>query len=331
MCNESFFIVSLDFELNWGVRDTRSLSNYQTNLIGVRSSVPKLLNLFKKYDIHTTWATVGLLFFKTYKELIKSLPIHKPMYKNPNFSPYYTLYNIGKNEQEDPFHYAVSLIEMIRQTPYQEIGTHTFSHYYCLENGQSTQDFYYDLSKHIEISKMHNFSLESIIFPRNQYNNDYLKICKQLGIKAYRGNENHWLYHPRNRTQETLFRRAIRLLDAYTNLSGHHAYSLPNFLPNLPLNLPSSRFLRPYTPKLKIVEPLRLRRILASMTYAAKHGQVYHLWWHPHNFGKHIEKNLAFLEKILKHFIFLQKKYNMKSYNMREIVKLLVDKQGKST
>ena len=39
------------------------------------------------------------------------------------------------------------------------------------------------------------------------------------------------------------------------------------------------------------------------MTFAAKTGSNYHLWWHPHNFGKDLEANLKFLEKILQHYI----------------------------
>ena len=48
-----------------------------------------------------------------------------------------------------------------------------------------------------------------------------------------------------------------------------------------------------------MLQALQERRILADMTYAAEHGLVYHLWWHPHNFGAYLEQNLASLRKIL--------------------------------
>ena len=57
------------------------------------------------------------------------------------------------------------------------------------------------------------------------------------------------------------------------------------------------------------------------MTHAAKNDQLFHLWWHPHNFGNDIEANMLFLKEILKHFVLLKEKYNMSSLNMEEISK----------
>ena len=67
------------------------------------------------------------------------------------------------------------------------------------------------------------------------------------------------------------------------------------------------------------MERLRLNRILKSMTHAAKSGEVYHLWWHPHNFGKNQNENLIFLQHILQHFSFLKKEYGFESCSMRSL------------
>jgi hypothetical protein len=85
------------------------------------------------------------------------------------------------------------------------------------------------------------------------------------------------------------------------------------------LNIPGSCFLRPYNRKLSFLESLRISRIKNEMTAAAKKNAVYHLWWHPHNFGKDMDKNFAGLEKILDHFSTLNSKYGMQSLNMKEI------------
>jgi len=53
-------LVSLDFELFWGMLDVCSLDAYQENVLGGRKAIPRLLELFEKYGIHVTWATVGL-------------------------------------------------------------------------------------------------------------------------------------------------------------------------------------------------------------------------------------------------------------------------------
>ena len=48
---------------------------------------------------------------------------------------------IGPNERQDPYHFGLSLVRRIKDCPHQEIGTHTFSHYYCLEDGQTPEHF----------------------------------------------------------------------------------------------------------------------------------------------------------------------------------------------
>ncbi len=58
-------VISLDFELIWGVRDQRTIADYGANILGVRRVVPVLLDFFAERNIACTWATVGLLFFAT--------------------------------------------------------------------------------------------------------------------------------------------------------------------------------------------------------------------------------------------------------------------------
>ena len=60
-----------------------------------------------------------------------------------------------------------------------------------------------------------------------------------------------------------------------------------------------------------------------KMSNAAKNNEVYHIWWHPHNFGLNQEQNLNQLEELLKHYKFLNKKYGLKSLTMGEISKEL--------
>jgi hypothetical protein len=55
------------------------------------------------------------------------------------------------------------------------------------------------------------------------------------------------------------------------------------------------------------------------MTYAAKNNLVYHLWWHPHNFGVNLDQNIIMLNKILLHYKNLNKKYNFESITMSDL------------
>ena len=74
------FVISLDFELLWGVRDKRTIADYGANIRGVRQVVPALLDLFAERNIACTWATVGLLFFATNRAMRAALPARKPRY-----------------------------------------------------------------------------------------------------------------------------------------------------------------------------------------------------------------------------------------------------------
>ena len=42
------------------------------------------------------------------------------------------------------------------------------------------------------------------------------------------------------------------------------------------------------------------------------------MWWHPHNFGRETEANLAALDRLLAHFERLQGEYGMISLSMAD-------------
>jgi peptidoglycan/xylan/chitin deacetylase (PgdA/CDA1 family) len=312
------FIISLDFELHWGVSDHRTIESYYENLKNTPEVVNRLLDIFDNKNIHATWATVGMLFCRSKNELTAFVPIDKkPSYTNPALSNYRVAENAGENESEDPFHYANTLIKKIIETPGQELATHTFSHYYCLEPGQDPDQFYADILAAIKVTEREGVRPVSIVFPRNQYGDSYINKCRQAGIKVYRGNFLSWVYKAEAKSRESIAKRIFRLADSYVPVSGYRLVA-PTFANDM-LNIPGSCFLRPYNKKLAWFEPLRLSRIKNEMTAAAKKGMSYHLWWHPHNFGKNMPENFQMLNAILEHFDKLSGKYGMESKNMKEV------------
>lgn len=319
MKQKSLFIVSLDFELFWGVRDKRTLENYGRNIRGVRDVIPSLLHLFHHYGINATFATVGFLFARNKNELLEYFPSLLPQYSRKKYSPYDNSYfdSVGFSEQDDICHYASSLIALIQQYAQQEIASHTFSHFYCLE-GASLASFEADLTAAKNIALQYGIELRSIVFPRNQYTPQHIDTCHKLGFIAYRGNQVSPAYRPRKSDEQNRLIRATRFADSYLNLTGHHTFNIEHGLDGM-INIPASRFLRPYSPKLKMIDTIRLKRIERSMTYAAQHNQCYHLWWHPHNFGVNLSENLFLLEEILKHYKKLHEQFGMQSKNMKTI------------
>lgn len=319
------FIISLDFELFWGMRDKKNLQQYGNHILGVQQVIPQLISIFNQHHISATFATVGFLFFKNPKHLLQHLPNTQPTYQHPNLSPYPEhIPQIIDNEQLNIYHFAPHLIQLIQQHPQHEIATHTFSHYYCLEPGQTTTQFETDLQQAQKIANTYQIQLKTIVFPRNQYNSKYLQIAKNQNITCYRGNENTWIYAPANAQHQTLIRRALRLVDTYLNISGHNCYSDSQITKQQPImNIPSSRFLRPFSKKLAFLDPLKLNRIKTDMSHAAKNNLTYHLWWHPHNFGINQKQNFDFLQKILQHYTYLNQHYNFKSYTMNQLANQL--------
>ncbi|WP_452232171.1 polysaccharide deacetylase family protein [Lacinutrix sp. MEBiC02595] len=316
--DQGHLVVSLDFELFWGIFDVRSLESYKSQLEKVSEIIPRLLALSDAYNIHLTFATVGFLLAKNKEELIRFSPKLKPNYSNSNFSPYRLLDAIGNNEIEDPYHYATSLVEKIQQNGNHEIGSHTFCHYYCNESGQTAEQFEADLLANINIAKQHGITIKSMVFPRNQINETYLRICAKHGILSYRGTESHWMYNTND--TELLGKtknRIYRLLDTYLNISGHNTHDLQ--MQHGLINIASSRFLRSYSMNLSFLEALKIKRIKRGMTYAAKQKQVYHLWFHPHNFGENTEQNFKGLEELFAHYNMLKSTYNFKSKTMADL------------
>jgi hypothetical protein len=316
------FTVSLDLELYWGVRDKRRIQDYEDNLRGEREAIKAMLTTFDAHGVHATWATLGFIFFSDITELRAQLPRHTPAYSDTWLSPYRY---IDEHEWggDDEYHFAPEVIELIRRHPGQEIGTHTFSHYYCLEPGQTAEAFREDLAAAIGTANARGIDIQSLVFPRNQGNPAYLSTLNELGIRCYRGNESAPFYTPRNQDQQSAWVRGLRLLDAYVNVTGHNTYSFEECAQSRPFNIPSSRFLRPYSPSFAWMDELRLRRIKRAMRHAAIHGRLFHLWWHPHNFGAHVAENQRFLGRILAYYEHLQRHYGMQSLNMGEVSLLL--------
>lgn len=311
-------VISLDFELHWGVRDKKAADGpYRENLLGVRRAVPALLGAFEASEVAATWATVGFLFARNRDDLEAHSPERKPGYTNKKFDPY--LEQIGEDEASDPLHYASELIAQIRRTPRQEIGSHTFSHYYCLEHGQDERSFAADIDSCKKIASTHGVELRSLVFPRNQRNRTYDGVLVEREFTACRGNPRAWMYRAARNDQNSRLKRLGRLVDTYAEISGSHTTSWRQIATTGPLyDIPASFFVRPWSRWTARLEPLRLRRIRRSMEHAARAGEVVHLWWHPHNFGTNLDENLRSLRQLLDSFVELRHRYNMRSLTMAE-------------
>jgi hypothetical protein len=307
-------VISLDFELVWGLFDHIEIKDKVTYFKNTLEAIPQMLALFEKNAIHVTWATVGMLFNENWDEWYSNIPEILPTYARKELDAY----EYGKKHQKsglDSFFFAPKLIKDIESVNGQEIGTHTYSHYYCLEKGQTQTQFEADCHQAIKLAQKMNIELKSLVFPRNQFNKLYLEICAQNRIETVRSNPNSWYWDTTK--NETLAVKLARTGDAYLPF-GTKSYSAAYLVSQKIICQPASRFLRPQH-SIAILNKARLQRIKNEMIQAAKQGEVYHLWWHPHNFGTDVANSIKTLQEILETFKFCNETYGMESLTMKEL------------
>ena len=314
-------VISLDFEMIWGVFDTVEIKDKSEYFLNTRKVIPEILELFKKSSVHATWASVGMLFNDNWEEWNYNKSKQQPRYTNSKLSSY--LY--GESIQEFEFRdicFAPELIKKIYETNGQEMATHTYSHYYCLEEGQGKESFRQDLVQAVALASKMGIELKSLVFPRNQIREEYLEICWELGILNVRSNPDSWYW--KDTSASGLTTKIARTADAYINL-GKKSYPFSDLKPkkDLPLEQKASRFLRPVEGNASL-RTLKLNRIKCEMTAAAKNGEIYHLWWHPHNFGDQPVESIKDLTDLIKHFEILRSKYGFQSLNMLELGKAII-------
>jgi peptidoglycan/xylan/chitin deacetylase (PgdA/CDA1 family) len=317
------FIISLDFELHWGGFEKWPVTQYEQYFANTRAVIPRMLNLFARHDIHVTWATVGLLFHQNRQQMESHLPKVKPTYREQQLSAYHYMeqQGIGSSEEDDPLHFGDTLIRLILDTPHQELASHTFAHYYCNEPGQTLDQFRDDLRAAQRAASRYDKKLRSLVFPRNQFNEDYLRVCYEEGFTSVRDNPRDWFWDIRSTQNESHWKRFNRGLDAYFPVGKQNTYKAETLevRANMPLCIPASRLLRPYNQKELFLNNMKISRICSEMDRAAVNGEVYHLWWHPHNFGSYPDSSMAGLTRIVQHYSKLHDKKKMWSLSMAEL------------
>lgn len=308
------FVISLDFELMWGLKGAGDPAACAARAMGARRAIPRLLDLFGRRGLGCTWATVGLLFFENREELMASLPRRIPRYRDPKLSTLDHVGDAGPDERRDPVHYAPSLLREIASRPRQVVGCHTFSHIYALEEGVEAEDFRADLDAALAAAARRGLRPRSLVFPRNQVNPAYLPDLRARGFEVYRSCASGFFDAPMTRERETRWIRGMRLADSYVRLSPSSRAIWRDGLAEVPASL----FFRPHDPGARLAGRARLARILRAMRAAARKGDLFHIWFHPHNIGAAVEENLGVLEIIAAEAARLRDEWGWPTLNMEE-------------
>ncbi len=288
-------IISLDFELHWGRFDKYELATHLPYYQNTVDTVPRILALFADKGIHATWATVGMLMAENRDEWENYLPTYLPEFRDKKLAAVDWYRKSGIREGLGLF--APELVRQILRTPFQELGSHTHSHYYTGIAGADTQSFKADLLAAKKIaSEKFGAELRSLVFPRNQYDPQTLITAFECGFEVARTNPTDWFWE--NTAHESLLKRIFRTGDTLFPIGRKTSFQLGSGGNGGIVKLPASRILRPFKGS-SIFNEKRIARIRSEINLACALGEVYHLWWHPHNFGHRPDENMKVLENLL--------------------------------
>jgi peptidoglycan/xylan/chitin deacetylase (PgdA/CDA1 family) len=321
-------VISLDFEQHWGMRDhvARQSPSY-TDLRATGAVVRRLASTFDERRIRATWATVGFLFARTGAELADHLPERRPSYLESAYDPYGE--PVGSDEAHDPEHLAGSLIRLLADTVGQEVASHTFSHFYCLEAGQTEADLAADLAAAQTIAGLYGLVLTSLVLPRNQWNPRYATVVRESGFTCFRGPQPSPGHRARAHGDHRATDRMARLIDTYGGVSPPPTFAWEDIRrPDGLCDVPASAFLRPYSPGRRRLDPLPILLQVAGMRDAARRGRIFHLWWHPHNFAAHPTESFALLDQLLGEYDRLAEHEGMRSLSMGDVAAAVNEREA---
>lgn len=279
-------VISLDFEMRWGVHDIYGLNfqMYRENVLNLHEVIPLTLRLLAERKLQATWATVGAIGLASWQEYFNLAP-PVPAYHNKRLAidPRYADYDI-----DGLLHFAPDLVWKILSTPGQELGSHTFSHIYFREPGVTETNFILEMDA---VSRLwrEKFKTDSVslVFPKNQSAFEYL--IPQTGVKIWRGNENAWYFDQTTKQANSLLPRLLRLNESVSPW-------VRRAVPSEGGVTRSSLFIRFNLPDpLWNLHMARVKNELRSISF----GQIFHVWWHPENLGCRLARSLNRLKELL--------------------------------
>jgi len=285
MTHPASVVISVDFERRWGLHYLLGTNQdaYREHLENVQPVVLGLLRMFTARNLRATWAAVGALACRDWSEYFARAP-QPPKYHNPALaiSPRY-----AERDRDGQLYFAPELLCAVHATPGQEVGTHSFSHVLMREPGVTADDVRADLAA-VACLWRERFGAPpvSLVFPRNQV--AFLPTIRSCGIRMWRGNEAAWYYDCNETSSTRPLARARRLLDA-VNPFVRHARAREGDMTRATL------FLRTNLPA--PLWTLHRARILNELD-ALRPPAVFHIWWHDHNLGAHLQERLGRVEQV---------------------------------
>ena len=294
-------VISLDFELMWGVFDSAGKS-YEKKIDTTAYNVDRLLDQLDEYDIKTTWGCVGALACVDVDQLNPELLSKRIQVANQPLLSFVELLNKFPHR-----YFAPKVIDRLA-TSHHEIISHTMFHRVWTDG--SKNEFELELN---EASRLLPNISPGLIFCRNVTNQKALMSISKSGVRFYRSAPGAWFEGFKRLS------RYLGLIDSYIPLwSGTVRLARPIEGARL-RPVPHTLFMRVST-KNTFLKKIHLLRLILALNVAAYFGRCVHFWVHPHNFAlDNGDYDLSFLIKILKRIRILEDKGLVEVKTMGEI------------
>jgi peptidoglycan/xylan/chitin deacetylase (PgdA/CDA1 family) len=275
-------VISIDFELRWGVHDAKGVDSYRRNLEGVREVVPRTLEVFRERGVRATWAIVGALACEGWDEWRARAPAW-PRYLDRGLA-----WREEWVREDARLYFAPDLVEDVRRSPGQELGSHTFSHVYMGEPGFVRRDAVADAAAVTQLFRdKWQLAPRSFVFPRNQVG--FADVLQAEGFAIWRTTPDAFYWSATSAGEQNGLTRLLRLADSLLPWTVHRR---PRRAPDhassylVRFGLPPSAW------------RLHVRRLLGEAARLAD-GESLHLWWHPHNLGADVNGSVQRLTELL--------------------------------
>ena len=316
------FILSLDFELAWGMHDLwdadigipkAMIAAYMRTRTEV---VDALLRLFQKYDISATWATVGYMFHDQDDT--------QESYANKHIQRLATASLSCTEDEFKSIWLGDDLITKVQAAnPTQDIGSHTYSHVIFSDPTCTADVADREIAQCVALAKQMDLPLKSFVFPRNE--EAHHDVLQKYGFTSYRSVQPGWVNHFSGQAQ----RWAKFLSDAI------------GLTPPLAVveekreglwGISASAYYRPAYGKARFIpNRSRVGQSMRGINKAIKKCGIYHLYLHPSDMAFASERLLDGLEQILNHAAEARQNGQLDTLSMAQMAGYLQELKNKET
>ena len=260
------FVLSIDLELAWGVRDKLSSSILKKIIDTERLICENLINIFEENEIPVTWAVVSALLDNKNKMI---------------------------NDQNHKAWYAPDILDNILRSKINHlIASHSYGHKEF--NKCSREEIIIDFEKSSSVFKSININTDVFVFPRNQV--FHLDILKKNQFKTYRSVDRSW--YKRIYNYNKLLGKMSNIIDKTFPIKTNSVMSSIDKFGLI--EIPSSILLISKNGIRTIISNYSMfKKVKDGIDLAIHRNECFHIWFHPSNFYYKTDSQFDLLKKII--------------------------------